>query len=107
DRAAITIGTMPRLGTEGYGLADVEIAALRGGRDAALSALRKAVSDGWVFYWLDLPQKNPNLILLHADTEFDALMKQVLDKLSAEAQKVRELERTGELPNLIPDPSTV
>ncbi|MGH8630229.1 MAG: tetratricopeptide repeat protein, partial [Burkholderiales bacterium] len=43
DRAGITIGTMPRLGTEGYGLAEVEIAALRGDRDAALSALRKAV----------------------------------------------------------------
>lgn len=100
DGAATAIGRMPRLGTDGFGLADVEIAALRGDRDAALSALRKAISDGWVFYWLELPQRNPNLALLHGDAGFDALMQQVLDKLSAEAQKVRELERTGELASL-------
>jgi TolB-like protein/Flp pilus assembly protein TadD len=100
DGAGAALAGMSRLGTQGYSLADAEIAALRGEKAEALAALRAAVESGWRFYWVDRPDRNPNLALLHGDPEYKALMEQVLASLAAQVREVRALERAGQVPLL-------
>ena len=100
DGAAAGLKDMPRRGKSGYGLADVEIAALRGDRVAAIAALRRALLDGWIYYWFEFPDKNPNLELLHGDPDYKVLMKTVQDKLAIQSLKVRDLEKSGVVPVL-------
>jgi hypothetical protein len=47
DLSDIAIRGVPRLGEGGFGLADVQIHALRGEKTKALSALREAEQAGW------------------------------------------------------------
>jgi TolB-like protein/Tfp pilus assembly protein PilF len=47
DAAETALHVIPRLGTEGSGIADVQIRAIRGEKDEALAALRGAVQAGW------------------------------------------------------------
>jgi hypothetical protein len=47
DRADALIRTIPRLGVTGYGIADVQVHALRGDKARALAALRTAGKAGW------------------------------------------------------------
>jgi hypothetical protein len=47
DRAEQVVRTIPRLGVAGYGIADVQIHALRGDDAKALAALREAERAGW------------------------------------------------------------
>jgi TolB-like protein/Tfp pilus assembly protein PilF len=98
DQAAALIPGMQRFGSAGYMLADVEIAALRGDKAGAIAALRRAVEDGWIYYYTEFPDRNPNLALLHGDPEYAALMQQVRDRIAVEAAKVRELELAGDIP---------
>ena len=99
DQAAALIPSMARFGTSGYMLADVEIAALRGDKAGAFAALRRAVDEGWIFYYTEFPDRNPNLALLHGDPEYTALLQQVRDRIAAQAAKVRELELAGQVPS--------
>jgi tetratricopeptide (TPR) repeat protein len=46
-RAGEVVRTIPRLGIRGYGIADVQIHALRGDNAKALAALREANKAGW------------------------------------------------------------
>ena len=45
------IATLPRLGRWGYGIADVQIYALQGDKQKALSALQRAIDEGWRYFW--------------------------------------------------------
>jgi TolB-like protein/DNA-binding winged helix-turn-helix (wHTH) protein/Flp pilus assembly protein TadD len=90
------IQTWPRLGAGGYGTAVVEVFALRGEKQKALSALRQAIDAGWRpgwWYW----ERDPNLELLHGEPEFQAMVEEVRADMAAQLERVREMERTGEL----------
>jgi superkiller protein 3 len=91
------IQTLTRLGTGGYGIADVQIYALQGEKQKALSALRQAIDEGWRFLWRYSLKYNPGLESLHDEPEFAAIIAEIEADMAAQLARVREMERNGEL----------
>ena len=104
DRSFQHIQTIPRLGWFGYGIADVQIHALRGDKQKALSALREAIDEGWRFLWWYFLKQDPNLESLHDEPEYQAMVAEIEADMAAQLARVREMERNGEL-EPIPDVS--
>ena len=78
------------MSTGGYEWADVEIYALRGEIEKALSALREAIDAGLRHYWWLLPRKL-NLQSLWEEPEFLAMMTE-LETDMARQRKVIQAE---------------
>jgi hypothetical protein len=76
----------------GIGLADVELYALRGERDAALRQLRAAVDDDLWQFWRWRLLHNSNLEILQGDSEFQAIVDQIKAKM---ARELENLEATA------------
>jgi tetratricopeptide (TPR) repeat protein len=91
------IQTLTRLGTGGYGIADVQIYALQGEKQKALSALRQAVDEAWRYLWRYSLKYNPGLESLHDEPEFAAIIAEIEADMAAQLARVREMERNGEL----------
>jgi tetratricopeptide (TPR) repeat protein len=96
DRSLDYIQTIPRLGF-GYGIADVQIHALRGEKQKALSALREAIDEGWRFLWWPVLKLDPGLESLHDEPEFQAMVAEIEADMAEQLARVREMERNGEL----------
>ena len=97
EGALAVIETMPRLGTEGYRILDVEVYALQGRPEMALAALREAIDQGWrVFSWLYLDH-DPNLDSLRDEPEFQRLRQIVRDDMAAQALRAEQLRASGDL----------
>jgi hypothetical protein len=97
DRGLQQIQRRPRLGEQGYRIADVQVYALRGEKQKALSALRQAIDEGWrVDWWYQLKLK-PDLELLHDEPEFQAMIAEIEADMAEQLERVREMERNGEL----------
>jgi len=78
DRAGQVIRTIPRLGVRGYGIADVQIHALRGDKAKAVAALREAERAGWRGpYWRYYRDFDPNLASIRNEPEFKALFADI------------------------------
>ena len=92
------IGGQPRLGWHGgYWISDVQILALKGELDEALSVLAKAVDEGWrTFCWYYL-RHDPNLDSIRAEPEFQLILTRIEDDMSAQMQRIREMEKNGEI----------
>jgi tetratricopeptide (TPR) repeat protein len=97
DRSLEQIQTIPRLSSFGYGLADVRIHAIRGDRQKALSALRQAVDAGWRGQWWYHLERDLSLEPLHDEPEYQAMVAELKADMAAQLERVRELERNGEL----------
>jgi TolB-like protein/Tfp pilus assembly protein PilF len=91
------IRTKPRLGQNGYGLTDVEIYALQGEKQKALSALRQTIDEGWRYLWWYSLKLDPSLESLHDEPEFQAMVAEIEADMAAQLARVREMERNGEL----------
>jgi tetratricopeptide (TPR) repeat protein len=91
------IQQIPRLGLVGYGLADVQIYALQGETQKALSALRQAINEGWRDSWWYFLKHDPILESLHDEPEFQAMVEEIEADMAAQLARVREMERNGEL----------
>jgi hypothetical protein len=98
------IQTLPRLGIGGYGFADAQIYALQGDKQKALSALRQAIDEGYHFLWRYFLKYDPTLESLHDEPEFQAMVAEIEADMAAQLERVREMERNGEL-EPIPDVS--
>jgi hypothetical protein len=97
NRSLGHIQTLPRLGSTGYGIADVDIYTLQGDKQKALSALRQAIDEGWRgFWWYDL-KYDPALESLHDEPEFQAMVAEIEADMATQLVRVREMERNGEL----------
>ena len=81
----------------GYGTADVKIYALQGGKKKALSALRRAIDEGWRLSWWYFLKHDPTLESLHDEPEFQAMITEIEADMAEQLVRVREMERTGEL----------
>ena len=91
------IQTIPRLGWEGYGIADVHIFALQGKTDAAFAAFQQAIDQGWRpigQYPLD---RDPNLAALREEPAFQAILDELEADMSAQLERVTAMDRAGEL----------
>jgi TolB-like protein/Tfp pilus assembly protein PilF len=97
ERCQSDISNMPIAGEYGKELADAEIFALLGDTDQALRALKKAFANGSRMRWWLWTERNPNLDSIRDEPEFHALIQEVKADMAAQLEKVRELERRGEL----------
>jgi TolB-like protein/Tfp pilus assembly protein PilF len=78
DRAEQFIRTIPRLGLAGYGIANVQLHALRGDKARALAALREAEQAGWRGpYWRYYRDFDPTLASIRNDPEFKAVFADI------------------------------
>ena len=78
DRSELVSSRLPRLSTSGYGVADVQIHALRGDKAKALAALREAEKAGWRGpYWRYYRDFDPNLASIRSDPEFKAVFADI------------------------------
>jgi tetratricopeptide (TPR) repeat protein len=96
NRSFQHIQSIPRLG-DGYGISDVKIYALKGDRRKALSALRQAIDEGWRDLWWNALERDPTLESLHDELEFQAMVAEIEADMAAQLERVREMERNGEL----------
>jgi tetratricopeptide (TPR) repeat protein len=97
DRSLEYIQTRPRLGAGGYRIADVQIYALQGDKQKALSALRQAVDEGWRSMWWYYLKHDPILESLHDEPEYQAMISEIEADMAEQLARVREMERNGEL----------
>jgi hypothetical protein len=66
-----------RLGSEGFGVADVAIHALRGDTAKALASLREAERAGWRYDWRYQRDYDPTLAPIRNDPEFKAIFADI------------------------------
>jgi hypothetical protein len=104
DRSFQRILTVPRLGNGGHWIADVQIYALQGEKQRALSALQRAIDEGWRRFWWYYLKHDPTLESLHGEPEFRAMVTEIEADMATQLARVREMERRGELV-LIPEAS--
>ncbi len=111
EKTLAVMAGMPRRGSWGYGIADVEARARLGQTELALTALRNAVDEGWRAFWWAQGERSPHLTALRDDPRFQAIMDEIRADMSAQLERVREMERIGRLapipsiPGIPPDQS--
>ncbi len=89
----------------GFGIADVELHALRGEKEQALAALREHADQGTRDMWRWQLLYNPNLESISDTPEFAAIIAEIEADMAAQLARVREMEKNGEL-EPIPEVST-
>jgi tetratricopeptide (TPR) repeat protein len=97
NRSLGHIQTLPRLGRSGYGIADAQIYALQGDKQKALSALQRAIDEGWRRFWWYHLKLDPTLDSLHDEPEYQAMVAEIEADMAEQLTRVREMERNGEL----------
>ena len=107
NRSLQYIQTRPRLGDAGYGIADVQIYALQGEKQKALSALRQAIDEGWRFLWWYRLKHDPNLESIHDEPKYQAMVTEIEADTAAQLARVREMERSGELAAIPREPANL
>ncbi len=75
----------------------MQIYALQGEKQKALAALRQAIDEGWRSFWWYYFKYDPNLESLHDEPEFQAMVAEIEADMAAQLERVREMERNGEL----------
>ena len=89
DSAEQFIRTIPRLGVAGYGIADVQIHALRGEKSRALAALREAEQAGWRGpFWRYYRDFDPNLASIRNEPEFKAVFADIERDMARQRAKL-------------------
>jgi tetratricopeptide (TPR) repeat protein len=81
----------------GYGIADVELHALRGEKERALAALREHAAAGTRYMWRWQVLYNPNLESIRDTPEFAAIVAEIEADMAEQLARVREMQRSGEL----------
>lgn len=97
ERSLAVIENLPRHGTGGHWITDVQIFALQGDTTRALDALEDAVDDGWrvlAWYYLD---HDPNLESIRRLPEFQRIRDRVRADMEQQAARVRDLMASGDL----------
>jgi tetratricopeptide (TPR) repeat protein len=87
----------PRTALWRYGVADVQLHALRGENENALAALREHVETGMRDLWRWQLLHNPSLDSIRDTPEFAAVVTEIEADMAAQLERVREMERDGEL----------
>ncbi len=61
------------------------------------TALRQAIDEGWRFNWRYSLKLDPSLESLHDEPEYQAMVAEIEADMAAQRERVREMERNGEL----------
>ena len=107
NRSFQHIQTLPRLGKSSYGIADAQIYALQGDKQKALSALQRAIDEGWRDSWWYRLKLDSILESLHDEPEYQAMVAEIEADMAAQLARVREMERNGELAAIPRDEATI
>lgn len=89
----------PRLGSQGFGIRDVEALALSGRRDEALARLREAVDSGWRSPW---PRQgwtladDPFLAGVGDDARFRAIVAEVDADIARMRERAEQAQASGD-----------
>ena len=67
-----------------------EIRALKGDRRGALDAIRKAVDNGWVFYWFWYLYHNANFDVIKDDPEYLEMQEEVRSSIANQLARVKD-----------------
>ena len=97
DTAVSYIGSSPNSGFLSSDMMLAELHAMNGNKKSALASVRRAIDTDWIGYWLDLPDQNPNLALIHGDPEYVAMMDEVKASLAVQLEQLRDLQQRGKL----------
>ena len=97
DHSLAFVQDMFRLGFVAYGIADVQIYALQGKTDAALTTLRQAIDEGWRLFWWYYAKHDPNLDSIRDEPEFPAMMEEIRADMTEQLARVQEWVANGEL----------
>jgi len=62
-----------------------------------LAALRQAIDEGWRSQWWYFLERDPNLESLHGEPGFQPMLEEIRADMAAQLERVREMERRGEL----------
>ena len=82
------IASLPRMNVDGFGMADVQVHAIRGDAGKAITALRAAVSEGWRSDWRYYRDHDPAFESLRKDPEFVAIFREVAADIAAQRARV-------------------
>ena len=93
---------LPRFGAAGYGIADVQIHAIRGERQKALAALRTAIDEGSNDFWWYFAEHDLSLEPLHDEPEFQTMIEEIRADMAVWLERIREMERNVELEPIPP-----
>lgn len=92
------IQTVPRTSpVNGFGIADVQIYAIRGEVPKALSTLRSAVDEGWRSGWAYFLKHDLNVQSIRDEPEFQAIVAELEADMTEHLERVRSWEAAGEL----------
>jgi TolB-like protein len=106
ERGLEEIRSVPRIGIRGSYILDGLIHAQRGEKQKALSVLRQAIDAGWrgAWWWL---LKKPEMEFLQDDPEYQAMVAEIEADMAAQLERVRKMERSGELEPIPETPATI
>jgi hypothetical protein len=71
-----------------------------------LSALQRAIDEGWRRFWWYFLKYDPTLESLHDEPEFQAMVAEIEADMAVQLARVREMERNGELEPIPEVPAT-
>lgn len=97
DKCEAQISRMIRVGIFGYWISDVQILALRGRADDALTALRQAYDQSWVTDWRYFFYVDPNLDTIRHLPEFQEVFRLIKKDMTEQLKRVHEMEANGEI----------
>lgn len=93
------VQSLPRLGMGGHGIADVQIYALQGRVEDAISAFRDAVAEGYrstVMFDLWQVQDDPYLASIRDDERFIALLATIESDIERMRDNAARAEESGD-----------
>jgi len=96
EKSLDVMDSMPRMANLGIGLLDVELYAILGDRDSAIASLKEA-NDAGLIKHVDLGLHYPNLASIAGDAEFQRVIGLIQERVRSELNKVRKMERAGQL----------
>jgi hypothetical protein len=71
-----------------------------------LSALQRAIDEGWRYFWWYSLKQDPTLESLHDEPEFQAMVAEIEADMAAQLARVREMEQDGEFDPIPETPAT-
>lgn len=88
------IQSNPRLSVFGYGIKDVDIYALQGKKEKAMTALRQAIDEGWRGRWRRINlENNLNLESIRNEPEFQAMLAEIKADMAGQLARVKAMEK--------------
>lgn len=98
DKCQDFISERPRLGWwGGFWVSDVQILALQGRKAEALTALQRAVDEGWRSLWWYYLKYDPNLESIRSEPAFQAVLAEIKADMANQMQRIRDMEQSGEI----------